>query len=118
MKIASVITEAIRLEPDFALAYASRGNIFALLQQNDKAISDYSEAIRLKSDFSDAYYNRGNIFLAVKQYVLAISDFNSAIMIRQDAKYYHNRGLAYQMLGQAEQAKHDLEKAQQLGSGH
>jgi tetratricopeptide (TPR) repeat protein len=39
--------EAIRLNPNFALAFKERGYAYYLKEDHDRAIADYSEAIRL-----------------------------------------------------------------------
>src|SRR6516162_1004389 len=51
-------TEAIRLDPNFALAYYNRGLAYANKGNYDKAISDYTEAIRLDPNYTQAYTNR------------------------------------------------------------
>ena len=50
---------AIRLKPNDAKAYNSRGFAKGELGQYAAAISDFDKAIRLKPDFADAYINRG-----------------------------------------------------------
>ncbi|MBW4570751.1 MAG: trypsin-like peptidase domain-containing protein [Tolypothrix carrinoi HA7290-LM1] len=54
------LTEAIRLNPNYAEAYAARGNIRAQLYDKRKAIADYTEAIRLNPNYAPAYLYRGN----------------------------------------------------------
>ena len=55
----SCYTEAIRLDPDLALAYSNRGGAYLGLGKNDEAIRDCSEAIKLNPNLAQAYYNRG-----------------------------------------------------------
>ena len=50
---------AIRLKPDYADAYATRGLAKTSLGQHSAAIADCDIAIRLKSDYADAYATRG-----------------------------------------------------------
>ena len=56
----SACDRAIRLKPDYAEAYNSRGIAKGMLKRHQAAIADYDEAIRLKPDYSEAYSNRGN----------------------------------------------------------
>ena len=41
------MNRALSLDPAFSEAYASRGNIFALLGNSESAASDFAEAERL-----------------------------------------------------------------------
>ena len=50
---------AIRLKPDYAMAYMHRGNAKFGLGQYFAAIADHDTAIRLKPDYAWAYLCRG-----------------------------------------------------------
>ena len=69
-------TEAIRLDPQLAAAYVSRG-----VAQDDpaKALVDYSAAIRVNPEYIQAYYNRGLLRGASGDYAGAISDFTQVL---------------------------------------
>jgi tetratricopeptide (TPR) repeat protein len=88
-------TEAIRLNPDYALAYNNRG--FARRNKEDfaGAIQDLTEAIRLKPDFAIAYNNRGLVHIDKGDFSAAIKDCTEAIRLQSDfALAYNNRGVA------------------------
>ncbi len=52
----------------------------------------------------------------LRQYEHAITDYNEAIRLNpQEAKAYHNRGIAYEALGNSIQAEQDYAKAKELG---
>jgi tetratricopeptide (TPR) repeat protein len=51
--------EAIRLEPDVAAAFDSRGLTFLKLGQWASAITDYNAALRLDPKLPSALYGRG-----------------------------------------------------------
>jgi hypothetical protein len=120
---------AIRLKPDYTIAYNNRGNAKNDLGQHSAAIADFDTAIRLKPDLADAYmprhttvaelrrtcsvnilppsqimippYNRGNVKGMLDQYFAAIVDYDSAIRLKpDDAKAYLHRGFAKNDLGQ------------------
>jgi len=52
-------TEAIRLDPQYAIAYRGRGVVYSDLGQHQRAIQDYDKAIRIDPLDADASYNRG-----------------------------------------------------------
>ena len=56
----TAFTEAIRLNPEDARAYNSRGICFENNGKHDEAIADFTEAIRLNPSDSVAYANRGH----------------------------------------------------------
>src|SRR5271165_2015527 len=53
-------SEAIRVKPDYAVAFNNRGNARFLQGDVEGALQDYNEAIRLKPDYADAFTHRGN----------------------------------------------------------
>ena len=57
------LTEAIRLQPDFARAYNARGYVYLLKRDFQHALPDFDEAIRLDPNYPNAIQNRA---LAVK----------------------------------------------------
>lgn len=58
-EIINCYTEAIRLNPDFAEAYNSRGDARKKKGDRDGAIVDYTETIRLKPNYAEVYNNLG-----------------------------------------------------------
>lgn len=108
-------TGAIRLKPDYAEAYFTRGVAYSWLRQYGKGASDFSEAIRLKPDFAEAYGARGGTCYRLKQYNEAISDFSQAIRLKPDlASAYEGRAYSYEALGNTAKAAQDTEKAREL----
>ncbi|MTJ08222.1 tetratricopeptide repeat-containing serine protease family protein, partial [Anabaena sp. UHCC 0204] len=53
-------TQAITINPQFALAYNNRGNAKSDLGDKIGAIADYTQAITINPQYAPAYYNRGN----------------------------------------------------------
>ncbi|HKQ79230.1 MAG TPA: tetratricopeptide repeat protein [Blastocatellia bacterium] len=89
-------SEAIRLDPKYAMAYNNRGVAYVTKNEYDRAIADFSEAIRLDPNFVFAYRNRGHVYFSMKYYDWAIVDFSEAI--RLDPKFalaYNDRGGVY-----------------------
>lgn len=56
-------TEAIRLDPKYAVAYNNRGSAYSSMGEFDKAIADYTEAIRLKPNDDIAYSLRASTYI-------------------------------------------------------
>ena len=109
-------TMAIRLKPDYAMAYNNRGLAKADMGQHFAAITDYDTAIRLKPDDAKAYVNRGNVKAELEQYFAAIADYDTAIRLKpDDVSAYFNRGLTkHRGLGQYFAAIADYDTAIRL----
>lgn len=75
--------EKIRLQPDDAEAYYSRGRTLARLGQHEEAIADYEEAIRLQPDDVAAYFIRGLAYTQLDRYAEAITDLETALKLAQ-----------------------------------
>src|ERR1019366_4594837 len=85
--------EAIRLKPDYAVAYNNRG--IARLAEGDVegALQDCTEAIRLEPDYARAYNNRGYARLTKGDVEGALQDRSEAIRLKPDlAEGYDSRG--------------------------
>lgn len=88
-------TEAIRLVPDFALAYANQGIAFVETKRKNLALINFRKAIELAPDKADiAYFHRGKLSLADKKVDNAFDDFSAAIKI--NPKF--DEALVYQLL--------------------
>lgn len=106
-KALEYLSNAIKLQPNFADAYNLRGNAYQNLGQYQRAIEDYNEALRLKSDYT-FYFNRGRACLNLGQHERAIKDLNEAIRLQPNfALGYINRAYIYTILGQYERAIKD-----------
>ena len=84
-------TEAIRLDPRGASAYAGRADAWRCARDYDKAIADYTEAIRLDPKDARIYRWRGVAWREKKEHGKAISDFDEAIRLDPKDPYapYH-----------------------------
>jgi tetratricopeptide (TPR) repeat protein len=108
-------TEAIRLKPDYALAYYNRGLARYDKGDLDAALEDYTEAIRLKPDYAHAYYNRGLARRAKGDLDGGLKDYTKAIRLKPDyALAYYNRGNARRDKGDLDAALEDYTEAIRL----
>jgi len=122
--------EALRRNPEYAVAYTNRGN--AYLSRGDaeaargvdpresyeKAIADFGEALRRNPEDAEAYTNRGSAYLRRGEaeadrgvdprgsYEKAITEFGEALRRNPEhVNAYNNRGSAYLSRGEAEAAR-------------
>jgi tetratricopeptide (TPR) repeat protein len=76
-------TEAIRLDPKLAIAFADRAISYAIKGEHDKAIADFTQAIRLDPKDALAYSNRARVYRALGDESKAASDEKKAQDLRQ-----------------------------------
>ena len=109
--------QAIRLKPDYELAYSNRGYSKAELKDYYGAIADFTKDIELYPNLASAYYTRGFAKLSLKDHYGAIADFTKAIEINpNNALVYINRGIAKANLKDIKGCCYDLIKSINLGS--
>ena len=105
-------TEAIKLNPNYDLAYYNRGIAYYDLKNYSQAIEDYNQAIRLNPNYVNAYNNRGNAYLKLQNYSQAIEDYTQAIKLNPNYDLaYLNRGCTYDDLKNYSQAIADYNQA-------
>jgi tetratricopeptide (TPR) repeat protein len=106
---------AIRLNPDFAMAYSGRGNAKKDLGDRKGALADYDTAIRLDPDFAIAYNNRGAAKKDLGDRKGALADYDTAIRLNPNfADAYSGRGAAKKDLGDKQGAIADYLEAAKL----
>ncbi|MBI4712044.1 MAG: tetratricopeptide repeat protein [Planctomycetes bacterium] len=78
-------SEAIKLNPDYALAYYNRGYSYILTKGNyELALADFNKAIELNPSFAEAYIARGGLYDGMNDYERTISDYEKAIAINPE----------------------------------
>jgi lipoprotein NlpI len=99
------LDEAIRLNPDFALAHINRGTAWLAKDEPDKALVDFDTVVRLTPRSAGARFNLGYTWQKKGEFEKAIAEFDEAI--RLDPGYTHayvNRGIDWMWLGQLDKA--------------
>ena len=118
-------SDAIALDPRYAVAYINRGVAYFRSGEVDKAIDDYSQAIVLQTaianynkaieldpDLAVAYYYRGLAYAEKGDFDEAIADFTKAIKLNPDYfEAYDGRGTAYGQKKEFDNAINDFGKA-------
>ena len=105
-------TEAIKLNPQDAENYVSRGACHFALEAYGAAIEDCEKAIDLDPDDANAYHLRGNCHVKLEEYEAAIEYYNQAIKLNPEDDFaYNNRGFCHFQLQQYQKALADNTKA-------
>lgn len=105
-------TSAIRLDPNFTLAYTIRGKALGAREEYQEAERDFSEAIRISPDDDNAHFSRGETRLQLEKYDEAIEDLTASIGFDPDfADTYVHRANAYFKKENYPQAIEDFSKA-------
>ena len=86
--------EAIRSNPEFAVAYYNRGVAYARLQQLGRAIEDYDKSIGLEPERPEVFRARALANDALEQYPRAADDYWNASRLeqRRDANHVVQKG--------------------------
>jgi tetratricopeptide (TPR) repeat protein len=109
------LTNEIRRNPRNAGAYASRSVVIGDIRRRFK---DISKAIELDPGNPDYYVYRAMTWYSCKEYIYAVYDCQTAIAIdKQNSFAYSMMGMAYQNLGNTEEACLCYKKAKELGYG-
>ena len=113
-------TRAIRIEPNEATFYWSRGLTFVTsfenlsvrqLGRHNEAIADFTKAINIDPEFIPSYKSRGIIYLELGKYYDAIADFSQVIRIEPDDIISRtDRARAYEKIENWSGAKLDYNK--------
>jgi len=74
-------TQAIKLDPTDAFAYATRGAIYYKQGKHELAVADYTQAIKLDPTIPIVHYHLGDIYQNRGDYELAITEYREALAI-------------------------------------
>jgi tetratricopeptide (TPR) repeat protein len=113
------VEEAIRLDPNYAVAYNDKGVILSTLRRNDEALISYEEALRLDSSGAHTYSNKGNALVNLKRYDEALVAFEEAIRLNPNyAAAYLGMGSAFGIHKQYDEALVAFEEAISLNPNY
>jgi tetratricopeptide (TPR) repeat protein len=105
-------TQAIKINPNLALAYYNRGIVRFQSEDKPGAIDDFNQAIKFNPNYAQAYGNRGIVRYELGDKQGAIDDYNLAIKINPNlALAYYNRGIVRNDLGDKPGAIDDYTQA-------
>jgi protein O-mannosyl-transferase len=107
---------AINLDKNISSYYNDRGLAEYHLNDFTNALKDFNKTLELNPDFHDAWGSRGMVKIRLDDNVGAISDLTAAISLNPGiGSAYYFRGIAYSKLNRINEARRDLEKANELG---
>jgi Flp pilus assembly protein TadD len=110
--VITLATRAISLDPQDALAYARRGEVYRLRSQHDLALADLNKAVTFAPQDAFAYTSRGDVLRVKGQYDQALDDLNKALSIDPEYAFaYAHRGVVYYKKKLYDQALNDLTQA-------
>lgn len=110
-------TAAIAIYPNFAEAFANRGNVWLYKRQYDLAIADFTEAIRLNRNLPVVFRNRSIAWVDKGDFDQAIKDLNQAIHLKPDyGDAFANRAHVWIAKGEYDRAISDSTEAIRLNS--
>src|SRR6266567_216122 len=108
--------QAIRLDPNLALAYNGKGDALYNLKRSQEALAAFEQAIHLDPNFAAAYNNKGNALYDLVRSQEALAAYEQAIHLSPNyALAYHNKSLALSALGKKKEAQQAHEMARRLG---
>lgn len=106
-------SQTIRLKPNVAAPYNSRGRLYFNFEHPDsirKALADYSKAIELEPDGDEYYINRGATYAKLGDYDNALVNLNKGIELDPTfSNGYLNRSVIYNIKGDRPNALKDVE---------
>lgn len=110
------LNQLIKLEPNSALAYMSRGIIKALDQKDYAgALADYNQALKLDPNNADIYGNRAFAKAGLRDFTGAMADADQAIRLRPNYdRAYIVRGLVKSQMNDYAGALADATRAVEL----
>ena len=111
-----LFNKVVELDPDYPGIYFHRGLAHFFLWDIDAAISDLTRAIEYNPGSPSAYYARGTVYFLSKQHIRALDDMSATI--DRDPGYtdaYLLRSYIHTELGNAEEARADSVRAEELG---
>lgn len=118
--------QAIRINSNFAEAYAFRGLALVGVRRFEEAVADYTQALRLFpgnnqniQNIAVVHRNRGNAFTNLGRPQEAINDFTLAIRLNPNyTDAYYQRGFLRSENNQVREAIADFNRVIELDSNH
>lgn len=107
--------QIVQLDPDYARAYRSKGDVLFDLHRYEEALDPYRRAIRLDPNHARMHRNIGDILARLKRYDEALTAYDEAIRLEpQNTRLYNDKGKSLYGLGLYAEALAAFESATKL----
>lgn len=111
----SACQQALEIQPNFAAACKTLGNILQITGRIEEAINSYKTALEIQPDFAEVYANLGTVYASGQQWEQAIYHYQKAIEIRPSFSGAHrNLAKVWTELGKIEEATQAFQQAVKL----
>lgn len=109
-----------QIEPENPAIFYNLGVVYTFLRKEDDALAQFTRTVELDPRVAEAWYNMGQICLIKKKdFSKALNCFERAVAARPDyVGAQHQRGMAYELLGDPEKALACWEKTLELDPGN
>jgi tetratricopeptide (TPR) repeat protein len=112
---ATLLEQALKLDPTSKVAYNSLGNVYYQQQQYHQASTMYKQALAIDPHYAKARNNLGNTYMQLAMDERAIEELQQAL--RADSSYsltYYNLACVYARAGNSQAAVQYLQQAMAL----
>ena len=115
---ATRLERIISVDPENAAIFYNLGVVYTYLKQEDEAIAHFEKSVELDQNIAQSWYNMGQIYLIRKKdFSRALHCFDRAAAIRPNyIGAQHQRGIAYELLGDPHKAVECWERNPRFGS--
>ena len=106
------IDQAIKIKPNYAIAYRILGKCYGAKYNWEKAIIQFTKAIKLDPKHSETFIHLGDAYMALNEVRKALYEYGEAIRIKpQNVEAINKRGIAFHAVGLFRRALADYNEA-------
>jgi len=104
------------IDPQNPAIFYNLGVAYLFLKREGEALAEFEKCVQLRADYVEAWYNMGQIcMIKQKDFSRALHCFETAATIRPDyIGAHHQRGVAYDLLGDPQRALECWERTLEL----